>query len=454
MIQKLYFLLPAYLQSLLLSVYGFVNDFRRYGSRYKSISSVVSKRSELAPQLLKKFQRQRLSSFLIHASKSPFWSERFKIYGVNVHSDPYVEILKLPILTKKEVKENQESIYIQCAEKISTLHTSGTTGSGLVFSESQSAEAERWAVWWRYRNRFGVDRNSWCGLFGGRSIISPSSKGSIHRFNFSSKQILFSCYHLSKKTVGLYIDILEKHKVNWLHGYPSFLAEIASLGFSEGIKLNFRPNLITLGAENLSFHQKRLIFDFFGVEPVQHYGLAESIANFSQLPNQNYLTVDEDFSFVEFIGESSEKKIVGTNFSNYSFPLIRYDSGDLASDIDEWAFPRLVGQVDGRGEDVITTSDGRRIGRLDHVFKEATFVDEAQIIQKSFTNIVIKIKRNYRWGSESELFIRKSFMERVGPDFLLAFDYENKIERTRSGKIKFVISEVTDEANTTRHGER
>jgi len=57
----------------------------------------------------------------------------------------------------------------------------------------------------------------------------------------------------------------------------------------------------------------------FGLRPIQHYGMAEGVANISQCENGK-LHVDEDFAAVECLpidegGESDCYKVIGTNVS-------------------------------------------------------------------------------------------------------------------------------------------
>jgi phenylacetate-CoA ligase len=443
-ILRTYYILPVWLQNIVLTLFAIFNDHRRYGRLYSEIEKEIFERSFWSSEQLKNFQRQRLSQFMKNALNSIYWKKCFKIYGVDVNKDPCEEIKKLPILSKKQVKENLKDIVVDLYQNDTiSVHTSGTTGSGLIFCETRKSEAERWATWWRYRRQYGLNRKTWCGLLGGRAIISPNCQNPpYYRINYKSKQFLFSCYHLSSQTVRFYVSALEELKINWLHGYPSFISELASLALKEGLFLKNKPKLITIGAENITKNQSRIIFDFFGVYPVQHYGLSESTANFSQPKNKSYLEVDEDFSYVEFLGNGNEKKIVGTNFTNPAFPLFRYDCGDLASEVDETIFPRRVGSVDGRSEDVVTTPGGQRVGRLDHIFKDAIYVDEAQIYQPSLKKIIIRIRKNRFWSVTSEEELVTAFRDRLGAEIQLHFEYVESIERTSTGKLRFVISEV------------
>lgn len=108
-------------------------------------------------------------------------------------------------------------------------------------------------------------------------------------------------------------------------------------------------------------------------------------ANISQCL-EGFLHVDEDFAAVEFLPAGGDQyRIVGTNLSNLAFPLIRYDTGDLATLTDaicECGRPgRIVEHLDGRQEDYVVTRSGAQLGRIDHIFKDMINIREAQIRQ-------------------------------------------------------------------------
>ncbi|MGB5948797.1 MAG: hypothetical protein WBG82_05715 [Parvibaculum sp.] len=112
---------------------------------------------------------------------------------------------------------------------------------------------------------------------------------------------------------------------------------------------------ITLGAENSLAHQKHQIQTAFGITPVQHYGMEEGVANISEHPDHT-LRIDEDFAAVELVPSDMPGlcKVVGTNFSNPAFPLLRYNVGDLVSANESparsGAFRRIIRTLDGRTE--------------------------------------------------------------------------------------------------------
>lgn len=440
---KAYHSLPLWAQHAAVSTLGLFNTRHRYSKDFDRTLEEYMKNLALSKEQLKDFQREELSKLLKSATHSEYWKERFNKFSVNPHGDPYSEIKKLPILTKGEVKQNVHKIRIK-GERLTVKSTSGSTGSGLLFYSSRKSEAKQWAVWWRNWQRLGISRKLWCAHFGGKPLVDPEqNSGPYYRINLPAKQLMFSSYHISPRTAKEYIDEIKKRNIRWIHGFPSVISELARICLMEGIKAEkLSIQWITTGAENLLSNQKRLIEEAFKVIPTQHYGLAEGVANFSESLIDDNLLVDEDFAFVEFIAHGDVYRIIGTSLSNHSFPLIRYDTSDLAAGVNESTFPRKVHFVDGRQEDVIQLPSGTTIGRLAQIFNNSTEVDEAQIVQDSLHSIIVKIVKNENWNARSKSIIEKNLRLKLGHEIKITFEFHEKIRRTKSGKLRFIVSNL------------
>jgi phenylacetate-CoA ligase len=445
--------LPVALQNIAVSFEGWRLKKRRYGKAYRNAFDRILNQEKFSKQELIRFQRDRLCDFMKAASRSVFWQNRFSKYRVDLNADDiFGEIARLPILTKDEVKANVSDIPVQDASNDTqvSVHTSGTTGSGLIFKTTQKAEREQWATWWRYRQWHGVDQNTWCGYFGGRSLVSLSqNKPPFWRVNRPGKQLMFSAYHLKSETAKEYVKALCRYGVVWLHGYPSTLSLLA--GFIIENKLPATPSIrvVTTGAESLLPQQKKIISSAFGAPVFQHYGQAEAVANISECEQGN-LHVDEDFSFVEFVPLESEGnlyKIVGTNWTNTAFPLIRYETGDIASISSELCScgrsGRIVKDIDGRKEDFIQLPSGAMIGRLDHIFKDLVHIREAQIYQIDPSSVTFRIVKGHEYDeSGTEKLLYNEAVRRLGTEIKILFEYVQSIDKTPSGKLRFVISDL------------
>ena len=451
--EPLYLRLPIFAQNALCSIYGNRLIARRYNQQYQALEKEIFSREFWSGEKLREYACQRLQSMITYAAVNvPYYRQLFASQGIKAEDIHRPEDLSvLPIIDKGTVQEHRSEFFSEELKRIphSIVHTSGTTGAGLIFPLSLKAEQEQWAVWWRYRARFGIDTQTWYAHFYGKSVVPQNqTKPPFWRINKPGHQILFSAYHMSDVYLPYYIDELNKRKPLWIQGYPSLLSILASFMLERGIQLNYQPKVVTVGAESLLPQQKALIESAFNTTCRQHYGLTETVANISECPEGN-LHVDEDYALVEFIPiDDNSYRIIGTTFTNFAFPLIRYDTGDVAelyeasSKCSCGRNGRLVKSIDGRIEDYVLTPDGRRIGRTDHIFKDMINIKECQICQDEPSSVVFRIVRGAKYTNEDERLLLYEARKRLGNELKIHISYVEKIERTKTGKLRFVISKL------------
>lgn len=249
---------------------------------------------------------------------------------------------------------------------------------------------------------------------------------------------MFSSFHMNDENLYSYVDTLNKYRPLWFHGYPSAISLLANFINRTGYRLKYDVKIITLSSENVMEQQCQEIKDAFGIYPHQTYGQTEGVAYFRDYtPGEIY--VIENYAAVEFIDmEDGVTHIVGTNF-NKAMPLIRYDTYDIAK-CEKTEHGRRVVSIDGRAEDYIITKDGSKIGRLDHIFKDAENVVEAQIVQMKDARMEIRIVKADTYGESDEREIYNRMDERLKGRVDYTIVYKDKIERTKNGKLRFVIS--------------
>lgn len=451
-IEKIYSHLPISLQHITCSLWGLKLSWQRYDSQYRDILYSYESRSYAPCEYIKIYRNQKLIQFIKHAASSvPYYQElfsRLKIKPEDIKN--FKDLSYLPILSKMDVQANPQaftSLTISPKEMV-ICHTSGTTGGGLRFAETKRAIKEQWAVWWRYRHWHNIDEKTWCGYFGGRSIVPLSQKTPpFWRYNYPGRQIIFSGYHMSPQYLNYYIEQLRFSQPPWLHGYPSLLAVLAGFVLDKHIDLGYQIKWITIGAESLLPHQTDLLEKAFKVRPKQHYGMAEAAANISECEFGS-LHVDEDFAAVEFIPGSngSSYKIIGTNFTNPATPLIRYDVQDMVALSNRTCScgrpGRVVETIDGRQEDYVILKNGAKIGRMDHVFKDMVNIREAQIYQRVPGDITLRVVRGAWYDADDEIALIKETIKRVGEDTNITVTYVDSLPRSKTGKLRFVVSEI------------
>ena len=451
--EAVYQRLPILLQNISCSVVGLHTEKTRYGREFRKQFEEAFARTICSVEKTNAFRDQRLIAMVEHAARtSPFYRERFRAAGIAASDIRSIEDLaSLPILTKREAQAHAPRLVSTVIPPRETrmAHTSGTTGGALRFPVTMGAIQEQWAIWWRYRGWHGIKKGTWSALFAGRSIVpSKQDRPPFWRVNRPGRQLLFSGYHMSPKNLSAYVGELRRRKPPWLHGYPSLLALLAAYLVESDSDLGYDIHWVTTGAENLLPHQSAVIERALGVKPIQHYGLAEGVANMSQC-ELGRMHVDEDFAAVEFVPlrQTGLHRIIGTNLTNPAAPLLRYDTQDLAT-IREGSScacgrpGRLVEKVDGRLEDYVVLRNGVRIGRMDHIFKDMVNIQEAQIHQARPGEMTIRVVRGRGYRDEDEQGLLRETEKRVGDNMKIRVEYWNSLPRSSTGKLRFVLSEL------------
>ena len=102
--------------------------------------------------------------------------------------------------------------------------------------------------------------------------------------------------------------------------------------------------------------------------------------------------------------------------------------------------------------DAIETGRLRPMRRMDHIFKDATSVKEAQIVQPSEGRIVVRLVPRPEFDRAHRIELEEQFRRRVGDDLEIQFELVDAIPRLPSGKFRAVVSEV-EHGKLARNGE-
>jgi phenylacetate-CoA ligase len=132
-------------------------------------------------------------------------------------------------------------------------------------------------------------------------------------------------------------------------------------------------------------------------------------------------------------------------------PLIRYRLGDRGNLSETTSICKcgralpLIASISGRVDDVLYTKDGRRIGRLDPVFKADLPIQEAQIVQDTLSNIRVRYVPAYNCSPDVEQSLAARLRDRMGP-VDVTFERLMRIPRDASGKFRPVICAIPKDA--------
>lgn len=322
----------------------------------------LNKSQYLSSSEVRSIQSAWLSKLLRHAYRNvPWYSALFREVGVNVNSlAPFDELKKLPVLTKDEVRHSHSDFCISgVADKSLKFSTSGTTGEPLTAYTSTNQWVMEQGVIWRQWRSAGYKFRDRIAIF--RSY-SPAKGESLIRRDRLRNWSYFSVFDMNDEAIDQYARYLQEWQPKFLRGYPSALNLVADHALKYGWSLPSLKAALT-ASEAVPHDLRDKLRRAFGIEVFDHYGQAEITCMFHECEVHDGMHNNWEYGIVELIptAESGIYKIVATNLHNFSMPLLRYDTGDLA--VGDWEVcgcgrtsPK-VRAIRGRQDDYLLMSD-------------------------------------------------------------------------------------------------
>jgi phenylacetate-CoA ligase len=267
------------------------------------------------------------------------------------------------------------------------------------------------------------------------------------------RQLYLSSYHIAPKTAAAYVEALDGHRVRYALGYPSSLHALALACRDLGLKP--RPLRVVIGnAEPVLEHQREVISEVFGCPVRETYGMAEYVAAASEC-DEGRLHLWPEVGVLEVVGHDRDVPVdpgqtgrfACTSLLNRSMPLIRYvvgDTGALSAPEASCGCGRtlpVLASVEGRSDDLVTTADGRLIGRLDPVFKGSLPIAGAQIIQEDLGRFRVLVVPAAGYSDAAARSITQRLLERVG-EATVDIELIDELPTGANGKFKAVVSRV------------
>jgi phenylacetate-CoA ligase len=454
-LRNLYYRCPPVLRTWTAYLYSVRQHSNRFGGAFEAQLAELQRNEHHTFQEIAKDQLSRLQRAVIHAGTYvPYYQRLFKSIGFTPESLQSLHDLRsIPLLEKETVREQHQALMATSnVGRTIEMHTSGTTGKGLHLVISQDANQRSNACMWFHYGWSGIQRGSRIATFGGHPVAAPNStRPPFWIRDRLENELFFSSQHITADNLPLYVKTLTGFKPVLVRGYPSSIYLLALYLLEIDCK-EIQPKAVYTSSETLFDYQREAIEQAFGCKIYSYYGNAERVAHLLQCRYGNFHVVTEacvievlrpDGSQAEF-GELGE--LVCTKLMDQAMPLIRYRVGDTGIKArEQCACGRntpILSHLTGRVEDIVVTPDGRHVGRLDHAFKDALNIKEAQIIQEDIQSILVKIVPRQGFTSNDERRIISGLRLRLGREINIHMQLVDSISRTSNGKFRFVISKI------------
>lgn len=449
-LRRLYDRAPVAVQNVMLSTYGLWLRHLRFGANHRARVAELRALERRSPAEWQAAQLAQLRETIARAAADvPYYRSLLPRDGVSS-----LDALRdLPILTKSAAQDAGKAMVSERyrGRRLQEIHTGGTTGRPLTVYCDAEALRRNYAFFYRIREWAGIADGDRVATFAGRTIVAPGRGAPYWRHNWASRTLLCSSYHLAPDALDAYLDALAAFGPSLIDSYPSSLEPIARQAVARDDQ-RIRPKAIITSSETLFPEVRALAEQAFGCRIFDHYGSAEMAACVSQCEAGRY-HVHPEYGVLEILvdgrpaqpGELGE--IVATGFINEVMPFIRYATGDLAVPGEPGCpcgrtFP-VIERIEGRQDDCIVTPEGRRVGRLDPIFKAVSGIHEARIVQDEVDHVRVELVPRPVVTDEERETLRDELTRRLGPRMRITFVSVDRIPRTGRGKLRTVVNLVS-----------
>lgn len=456
----LYWRLPGPVRDLAATVHGAKLVRQRYGPDTDEAVAAAHEREHWSAPRWQEWREARLHHILERArTQVPWYREHWDRRQRSGDRASWEDLANWPILTKEELRQAPEAFVADDRPTSGLIvdHTSGTTGTPLTLWFSPDEVRAWYAIFEaRVRQWYGVDRHTPMGMLGGQEVVDPTrDRPPYWVVNRAMHQMYLSTRHLRDDRAADYIGALRRQRAQYLLGYTSALVALAEGVARSGIEAPAMKVAIT-NAEPCTDADREIITGTFAGPTRATYGMSEVVAHaveceagsLHDLPEVGWLELDPDSRPTE--GEApGAGDLIATGLINASQPLVRYRVGDRISlpEHQDCACGRtlpVIASVTGRTDDVVIAPDGRRVGRLDPIFKADLPLREAQIVQESRTLLRVLVVPADGYGPDVAAVIEQRTKDRVG-DMDVQVEAVTGIPRTANGKFRAVVSRLSPE---------
>ncbi len=374
------------------------------------------------------------------------WKEK---YNLPDRIEAIEELKKFPILTKKDIQQNQNLIFSHLSD-YNTISTGGSTGEPTKFPVSKEESDFSYANHYLARGWWDIKSLDEVLLFWGHShLFGGGIKGQINQYKRVLSDWLINttrlnAYDMSVNTLGKYYQKLKNSNPSMILGYTSTIYKIAKYIQENNLDIGLKDNLkgVVVTSETVTQYDIDLIESVFKVPCIIEYGMAETgVIAYSKEASNNIKIFWDSFIVIK---DDANTLLVST-ISNKLFPLINYRTDDIVDSEDKLSI-LTIKKIEGREKDILKVNS--KNGELElsgilmiHLLKAYQGIYEIQFKQKDRLKVEISFTGDKKLNITD---IASYFINNIKinhPDInenSFTFKQVQEIPKTIAGKAKWI----------------
>lgn len=386
---------------------------------------------------------------------APFYKAKYAAAGLepgDIRTPDDID--RVPLLTREEVRHHAEEMICRDVpqKRIFKTATGGTTGVPLSIyhehAEPFHQSAWRMLSWWKISPvaNFGQVK---------RASDDKAAHWHLALWNWPKVHILLNAALMTPESMDRFIKQCFRHHIEYLCGYEGGLHFFAE--YVESRKISLPLKAVWSTSAPLPDYHREFFSRVFQCPVYDQYGSCEIQWLSAECSRHRGLHMFWDIRRIEFVDERGKNlpagesgKIVVTDLLNFSFPMIRYENGDIGRRLSRpcdcgITFP-LMDRVKGRTTDMIVFRDGSRIAGdyLTTIFdKYPEAVRKFQVRQASDGSLVLRYVPGSSPSSAEEFqIVFNKLKGLIGGRAVIRPEKVENIPHDR-GKYKYIVSERT-----------
>jgi phenylacetate-CoA ligase len=412
-----------------------------------------------SPAALRERQWRTLQGLLEFAYREvPYYTRLLNEHGLPpARIQSFSDFARIPYLTRDLVRRHLDDLQprrrLRGLKRMSTGGSSGSPVTVMVdaeraaFTDATRLRAQRW---------FDVDVGSPEVVLWGSPIETGRQDWVRNVRDWLLGSRLLSAFDLSEAALARYAALLHRYRPGKLYGYASAVYLLARYLQSHGYERG--PDSLRVAfttAEPTYEFQRAMIEAAFGCPAAVEYGSRDAGLIANECPAGS-LHIPSEGITVEILPETDNSngrgEIVVTNAYSFAMPIIRYRTGDVGVLADGTCpcgrgLPRLQA-VEGRRTDFLLTPDGRVMHALAaiYILREQPGLREFQVIQEQLDLVLVTLVPDLGFTPDTSERVAAGLTRLLGHGVLVDVRVVDEIPRAASGKHRYVISKVADQA--------